>query len=70
MRTIYEYLADEIRDRRDALALTQQDLADLSGCSPRFIGALEAGKSSVRLDKLVDVLAALGLELRAVRRGG
>jgi HTH-type transcriptional regulator / antitoxin HipB len=56
-------LATELRDRRKSLKLTQQDLADLAGCSPRFVRALEAGKESVRLDKLVAVLDALGLEL-------
>ena len=70
MATLYEHLAEQIRARRDALALTQQDLADLAGCSPRFIGALETGKPSVRLDKLVDVLDALGLEFRVGRREG
>jgi y4mF family transcriptional regulator len=57
-----------IRDRRKALRLTQDHLADLAGCSPRFVRALEGGKQSVRLDKLLDVLDVLGLELSAVRR--
>jgi HTH-type transcriptional regulator/antitoxin HipB len=68
MKPLYRRLADQIRARRESLRLTQQDLAELAGCSPRFVGALEAGKSSVRLDKLVDVLEALGIELRAARR--
>jgi HTH-type transcriptional regulator / antitoxin HipB len=53
----------ELRERRKSLKLTQQNLADLAGCSPRFVRALEAGKESVRLDKLVAVLETLGLEL-------
>ncbi len=61
-------IAEQVRDRRKALRLTQDDLADLAGCSPRFIRALEAGKSTVRMDKLLDVLDALGLELAAGRR--
>lgn len=62
-------LSAQVRDRRRALALTQQDLADLARCSPRFVRALESGKRSVRLDKLLDLLDALGLELTArVRR--
>lgn len=65
---LHDHLAEAIRQRREALALTQQDLADLAGCSPRFVGALEKGKPSARLDKLVAVLEALGLELRVARR--
>jgi HTH-type transcriptional regulator / antitoxin HipB len=55
--------ASQVRDRRKALSLTQDSLADLAECSPRFVRAIEAGKVSLRLDKLVAVLDALGLEL-------
>ncbi len=58
-------LSARVRDRRKALRLTQDDLADLAGCSPRFVRALESGKATARLDKLLDVLDALGLELTA-----
>ena len=58
----------QVRDRRKSLRLTQDDLAELAGCSPRFVRALEAGKATVRLDKLLDVLDAAGLELTAARR--
>jgi HTH-type transcriptional regulator/antitoxin HipB len=62
-------LGRDVRSRRKSLGLRQQDLADLSGTSARFIGTLENGKPSVRLDKLNAVLDALGLELRAeIRR--
>lgn len=57
-------LATTIKDRRRRLGVTQDELAALAGCSPRFISALESGKPSVRLDKLLAVLDALGLELR------
>ena len=63
-------LAEQIRARRKALGLSQQDLADLAGCSPRFLRSLEAGKASVRLDKVQAVLEALGLALVLRRRGG
>lgn len=58
-------LASDVRTRRRHLGIRQQDLADLAGTSVRFVGALELGKQNVRLDKLVAVLDALGLELRA-----
>lgn len=61
-------LAIAVQRRRKELRLTQEDLADLAGCSARFVGAVEAGKRSLRLDKLDDLLGALGLELTTQRR--
>lgn len=61
-------LAADVRRRRRALGLRQQDLADLAGTSVRFVGSVEMGKQTVRLDKLIAVLEALGLELRAELR--
>lgn len=61
-------LGRQIMTRRKSLRLTQDDLADLARCSPRFVRALEAGKPGVRLDKVRDVLGALGLELHLTAR--
>jgi y4mF family transcriptional regulator len=61
-------LADDVRARRGVLGLRQDELADLSGVSVRFVRALEHGKPTVRLDKVAAVLDALGLELRAELR--
>jgi HTH-type transcriptional regulator / antitoxin HipB len=57
-------LAEVVRARRHDLGLGQQDLAELSGSSVRFIRSLEHGKATIRLDKLLAVLDVLGLELR------
>ncbi len=57
-------LGRQIRERRRSLRLTQDELADLAGCSSRFVRALEVGKPSVRLDKVLDVLDVLGLDLQ------
>ncbi len=61
-------LGRQIRERRKSLGLTQDALADLARCSPRFVRALETGKPGVRLDKVLDVLDALGLELHLTPR--
>ena len=58
----------QIRERRRSLKLTQEDLANLAGCSPRFLREVEGGKPGVRLDKLLDVVEALGLELQITPR--
>lgn len=56
-------LARAVRDTRRLHGLTQAELAGLSGTGLRFIGELERGKSTVSLNKVVDVLAVLGLRL-------
>jgi y4mF family transcriptional regulator len=56
-------LATTLRDRRRALGLRQSELAELAGVSTRFIGELENGKQTVRLDKLQAVLQVLGLTM-------
>jgi y4mF family transcriptional regulator len=59
--------ASALRTRRVALGLRQDELADLAGVSERFVYALEAGKATARLDKVLPVLAALGLHLELLR---
>jgi y4mF family transcriptional regulator len=63
-------LASAVRERRRELGLDQVELAELANCSTRFIHSVEAGKPSLRLDKLLDVLRVLGLSLRVVRGDG
>lgn len=63
-------LAASVRARRLDLSLDQVELAELAGCSTRFVHSVEAGKSTLRLDKLLDVLRVLGLSLRVVRGRG
>ena len=57
-------LAKLTRTRRRELGLTQLELAELAGCGPAFLYALERGKPTLRLDKVLDVLSVLGLRIR------
>ncbi|RYG49083.1 transcriptional regulator [bacterium] len=57
-------IGEAIAHRRRQLGLTQPDLAALAGCGIAFVVRLEGGKATVRLDKLADVLQAIGLRLR------
>jgi len=59
-------LAGAVRRRRMELGLRQSDLAELGGCSQRFVHTVEHGKPSLRLDKLLDLLERLGLGLVVV----
>ena len=63
-----EELGSAVLMRRRKLGLTQQGLADLCGVGVVFVYELEKGKPTVRLDKLLDVLGALGQQL-VVREG-
>jgi y4mF family transcriptional regulator len=63
-------LAAVVLGRREALGLRQEELADLAGCSARFVHDLEAGKPTAQLDKVLDVLESLGLHLAVVEGAG
>ena len=63
---MHSSLGVSIKDRRRALGLRQEQLADLAGCSTRFVHAVEHDKPSLHLDKVRDVLEALGLSLTVV----
>jgi len=56
-------LGAAVRARREALGLRQAVLAELAGCSARFVHTLERGKATLRFDKVLDVLEVLGLDL-------
>lgn len=59
-------LGAQLRARRRALGLTQDEVAELAATTQRTVSVLESGKPTARLDVLVAVAEALGLELVAV----
>lgn len=56
-------IAEFVRERRKKLGLTQKDVAENAGVGIRFIRDLEQGKSTLRLDKVNQVLALFGFEV-------
>ena len=52
-----------IKERRAILGLTQQDLADYTGLSVRFIISIEAGKGNPSIGSLDKIAQVLGLEI-------
>lgn len=59
-------LGGQLRRRRRALHLTQEEVAELAGTTQRTVSVLESGKPTARLDVLVAVAEALGLQLVAL----
>jgi transcriptional regulator with XRE-family HTH domain len=57
-------VARAVSERRLALGLDQQEVADLAGCSRQFVSALERGDEGVTVGKVLDVCEVLGLGLR------
>lgn len=57
----------EIKKLRKQLKLNQVDFAKRAGVGLRFLRELEEGKSTVRLDKLNQVLDFLGFHLELAR---
>lgn len=57
-------ISETVQRRRKALGLTQLELADLANVSERLIRDIEAGRLTIKTDKLLSILEALGLEIR------
>jgi HTH-type transcriptional regulator / antitoxin HipB len=56
-------LGTAVKARRKLLGLTQEALARRAGCGMVFVYNLERGKPSLRLDKLLDILHVLGMDI-------
>ena len=61
-------VAKIVRDQRNALNLRQIDLAGIGNTGNRLIVDIEKGKPTVQLQKVLDVLDLLGLELTIRRK--
>ena len=58
--------ADFLKRKRKQLHLTQPELAEKAGVGLRFVRELEQGKTTLRMDKVNQVLKLFGRELGAV----
>ena len=61
--TSSEAVGKLVQDERKRQGLTQLQLAGLANTGIRFVSDLENGKGTVQLQKLLAVIAALGLGL-------
>lgn len=60
-------IATTLKQLRATAGLTQEELARRSGVGLRFVREVEQGKSTVRADKVNQVLALFGYHLEAVK---
>ncbi|WP_437336547.1 shikimate kinase [Sorangium sp. So ce394] len=67
---ILAHLAGRLRQRRQELALTLRELAELAGVSERFLVLLESGRANVSVVKLEDIGRALGTSAAALLAEG
>ncbi len=63
----YHTIHLQVKELRKKLSLTQVDFAKRAGIGLRFLRELERGKTTVRLDKLNQVLDFLGYHLELKR---
>jgi HTH-type transcriptional regulator / antitoxin HipB len=64
-----EELGELIRSRRRETGLTQGQASGFIAVGVRFLGELERGKPTVELGRVLQVLDALGLEVRVQPKG-
>lgn len=62
-------LGEFIRQYRSAQKILQVDMAGLANTGNRFIVDLEKGKPTLQLQKVLDVLDLIGLEVIVRRKG-
>jgi y4mF family transcriptional regulator len=59
-------LSNYLKEKRKAFGFTQEDLAVKAGVGLRFIREMEQGKTTLRMDKVNQVLALFGAQLGVV----
>lgn len=63
MSEIATLLGNRIRSYRKKLGLSQEKLAELSGCHPTYIGQLERGEKNATLESIEKISLALEVSL-------
>ena len=63
MSDIAKTVGQRIRNYRTKKGLSQEKLAELSGCHPTYIGQLERGEKNATLESIERITVALGVTL-------
>lgn len=61
-------IAQFIKEKRKNLKITQEELAFKAGVGLRFVRELEQGKTTLKLDKVNQVLYLFGSEVGVIRK--
>ncbi|OLO04619.1 type II toxin-antitoxin system Y4mF family antitoxin [Salinicola socius] len=64
-----EAIGEIVQQLRREQKLLQADLAGLAGTGNRFVVDLEKGKPTLQMQKVLDVLDLMGLEVSIRRKG-
>ena len=63
MSHIAKILGQRIRNFRTSKCLSQEKLAELSGCHPTYIGQIERGEKNATIESIEKIAAALNISL-------
>ena len=63
MSDIAKVLGQRIRNYRNTKGLSQEKLAELSGCHPTYIGQLERGEKNATIESIEKISSALNVSL-------
>lgn len=63
MSEIAKIIGQRIRNYRTSAGLSQEKLAELSGCHPTYIGQLERGEKNATLESIEKISVALNISL-------
>lgn len=63
MSDISKILGKRIRNYRTAMGLSQEKLAELSGCHHTYIGQIERGEKNATIESIQKIASALNISL-------
>ena len=69
MSSLLERIALEVKERRQGMGMSQEELADKIDKSSSFIGQLERGESSLKLETFQMLVKCLGMDANALLSG-
>ena len=61
-------LKEYLKSKRKETGMTQEDLSQKAGVGLRLVREIEQGKSSMRMDKVNQILALFGSELAVAQK--
>ncbi len=63
MSEITKTVGQRIRNYRNQRGLSQEKLAEISGCHPTYIGQIERGEKNATIESIEKISSALGISL-------